>query len=206
VRFKDEEYSSLSSPEEAVVSIVLFMGKDCAPCKIVKKHLDKIIQTAGEHVNFVMIDTEKHTALRDKYGIINVPEVLIDNKTVLSATQPSELLGAYGTTDSVSGMMGFGDATDTLNESSGAIPLDSMTNADQGISLVSMFAGSGAEVFNHLFNALIEARVTREERDLPANMKQNMLHISSCALRAIDEGETLRPSVVTTYTLGYFKQ
>lgn len=187
--------TSLSSAEEEGVSIVLFMGKDCAPCKIVKKHLDKIIQTAGEAVNFLMIDTEKHPALRDKYGIVNVPEVLIDNKTVLTASEASGLLSSSADADAFSSMMGFGDAAGTLVDAPGVGSFDTTVSSDQVTDFGSMFAGTGAEVFNYLFNALIEARLDREKRDLPANMKKNMLHISSSALRAIEEGETLRASM-----------
>jgi predicted hydrocarbon binding protein len=185
----------LTSSDEEAVSIVLFMGKDCAPCKIVQKHLDKIIQTAGENLNFLMIDTEKHPSLRDKFGIANVPEVMIDNKTVLTASQASELLGSSGGTDSFSGMMGFGDAAGDLVDAPGVGSFDTAVASTQGTDFGSMFAGSGAEVFNYLFNALIEARVDREKRDLPANMKTNMLHISSNVLRAIEEGDTLRQSI-----------
>ncbi|MHA2272639.1 MAG: V4R domain-containing protein [Candidatus Hodarchaeales archaeon] len=188
----------MSSPEDdEAVSIVLFMGDDCAPCKVVKKHLDRIMQTAGKagNVSFLMVDTEKHTSLRDKFGIVNVPEVMIDNKTVLTASEASGLLSSASGGDAFSSMMGFGDAAGDMVDAPGVGTFDTTVSSGQGGDFGSMFAGSGAEVFNHLFNALIEARVDREKRDLPANMKNNMLHISSRALRAIDEGETLRSTV-----------
>ncbi len=187
----------LSSSTDEAISIVLFMGKDCAPCKIVKKHLDKILDTAGSfHINFLQIDTEKHPALRDKYGIVNVPEVLIDNKTVLSASEASELLGSSGSSGALAEMMGFDAGSTTTMGAPDVLSFDSGGMEDQGEGFGSIFAGSGAEVFNHLFNALIEARVDREERDLPANMKNNMLQISSNALKAIDEeGDMIRPAI-----------
>ncbi len=177
-----------------IVSIVLFKGKKCPPCKTVEKLLGDILRRGSDLASLTIIDTDKHIELKEKHNVLSIPTLLINGRKILDGYQASEILGpglessAFGETSagvgfemvggqmqSKGGIEGFGT---TFGGSLGAISTQSN------------------DMFNFLFNKLIEARIERGDIHKITEQKTSMLTISEKS-RYLETGDILllRPQI-----------
>ena len=159
------------------VSIVVFKSVDCQPCKVVLRHLTRMVDSAPGTASLTIVDTDKHSSIAEQYNVRNVPHVLFNGEEVLSAKQAAGMLsqthmsGQSVIDGSFGGMMGSGEGT-------------------MGMSFG--FGGEQQDLFNHLFNQLIEAGI--ENFDLETWRKYSMMTISQKSI-SFGEESVIRQSV-----------
>jgi predicted hydrocarbon binding protein/glutaredoxin len=122
--------------EQEPISILFFKGPNCAPCKVVERHLDSIVKSSAA-VKLTVINTEEETELVDRYSVTNVPEVYYNENKVMSAQTASELLAIGG--------------------------LEQNLMEESDTSAMNMFSGGQNAIFNHLFSELIQEGIKSAE-------------------------------------------
>ena len=66
------------------VSLIDFWAAWCGPCKVQGPIIDEVADEIGEKANICKVDVDKNQKISQKYGIRNIPTILIfkDGKTV----------------------------------------------------------------------------------------------------------------------------
>ncbi|MFX1512999.1 MAG: V4R domain-containing protein [Promethearchaeota archaeon] len=168
-----------------LVSIVLFKGKKCLNCRPVEKLLNDILRRTPDIATMTIVDTDRHVELKEKHNVRSVPLVLINGKRILDGHQASEILGP-----------GVAGGFEMMGEQMpGQVGIETLS-ATFGESLGAISGGQTGDMFNYLFNKMIEARIERADTKKIAEQKASMLMISEKS-RYLETGkvELLRPTI-----------
>lgn len=85
--------------ESSKVAVIDFSATWCGPCKMLAPVLEQVSEELGDSVNFFNVDVDENPDLAVKYGITNIPALLVfkDGNKVDQQVgfQPKEGISAF---------------------------------------------------------------------------------------------------------------
>ncbi len=193
----------MSEQRSALVNVLIFTTPDCATCKPVLKHLQRIVSLVEPGtVVLTKIDTNENPALAARFGVSRqVPYVYYNDKLVLTPSQAASYVDFESTYSTQ--LLGNVDKTNTSSLEGQTLASNQSMNSFFEMSASSdsgvLFSQGQNDLFNHLFNQLIEAVAEAEREDQRQWYKLSLLSIIE---RSIQEEGMTRGNVPIRPTIG----